>query len=134
MTQPRSTLISLDATPWYHVVSRCGRRAYLCGFDSHSGRDLSHRRGWIVERLQKLAGVVALDISAYAVMSNHFHLVVRVDAERARNWDRDAANHSRTPTFFAASASKAVSSTRGTPGHPATKLGNDGGDPSPSLR
>jgi hypothetical protein len=89
MTQPRSTLVSLDATPWYHVVSRCVRRAYLCGFDHHSGRNFEHRRGWIVERLQQLAAVFAVDVAAYAVMSNHFHIVVRVDAERALGWDRD---------------------------------------------
>jgi hypothetical protein len=99
MTQPRSTLVSLDATPWYHVVSRCVRRAYLCGFDHHSGRDFEHRRGWIIERLQQLAAVFAIDIAAYAVMSNHFHIVMRVDAERALEWDRDEVLRRWTQLF-----------------------------------
>ena len=99
MTQPRSALVSLDATPWYHVVSRCVRRAYLCGFDSHSGRNFEHRRGWIVERLRQLATVFAIDVAAYAVMSNHFHLVVRVDAERALGWDRDEVLRRWTQLF-----------------------------------
>ena len=55
MAQPRTTLVSLDATPWYHVVSRCVRRAYLCGFEHHSGRNFEHRRGWIVARMEQLA-------------------------------------------------------------------------------
>jgi REP element-mobilizing transposase RayT len=99
MTQPRATLVSLDATPWYHVVSRCVRRAYLCGHDAHSGQNFEHRRGWIVERLKQLAAVFAIDVAAYAVMSNHVHVVMRVDAERARAWDRDEVLRRWTALF-----------------------------------
>jgi hypothetical protein len=49
MTQPRFVLVSFGSTRWHHVFSRCVRRAYLCGFDHHSGRDFEHRRGLIVE-------------------------------------------------------------------------------------
>ncbi len=99
MPQPRSSLVSLSDTPWYHVVSRCVRRAYLCGEDAHSGRSFEHRRGWIVERLEQLAGVFAVDVAAYAVMSNHFHVVVRIDAERAQSWDVDEVLERWTRVF-----------------------------------
>ena len=99
MTQARSTLVSLDATPWHHVVSRCVRRAYLCGEDHHTGRNFEHRRGWNVERLHKLAALFAIDVAAYAVMSNHLHIVVRVDAERALAWDRDEVLRRWTTLF-----------------------------------
>ena len=42
MTRPRCALVSLADTPWYHVVNRCVRRAFLCGHDAHSGQDFEH--------------------------------------------------------------------------------------------
>jgi REP element-mobilizing transposase RayT len=84
MTYARKTLVSLSDTPYYHVVSRCVRRAWLWGVDEYAGKDYSHRKAWVLERLAFLSGVFAIDICAYAVMSNHYHLVVHVDQHRAK--------------------------------------------------
>ncbi|WP_444930350.1 transposase [Microbulbifer sp. SSSA002] len=86
MTQPRRSQISLQATPYYHCVSRCVRRAFLCGRDTESGKNYEHRRQWIEARMQQLASVFSLDIAAYAVMSNHYHIVLYIDAKTARVW------------------------------------------------
>ena len=82
MPKPRKTLISLDATPYYHCVSRCVRRAFLCGEDQFSGKNFEHRRKLIQERLFELVDTFAIDLCSYAIMSNHFHLVLFVDQER----------------------------------------------------
>ena len=87
MTRPRSQQVSLESTSYYHCIGRCVRRAFLCGEDPLSGRSFEHRRAWVVERLALLTEVFAIDMCAYAVMSNHYHLVVRINAELAGAWN-----------------------------------------------
>ena len=86
MTTARARQIDLASTSYYHCVNRCVRRAFLCGEDALTGRSYEHRKQWVVDALQQLASVFAVDICAYAVMSNHYHVVLRVAVERAEGW------------------------------------------------
>ncbi|QPG07188.1 transposase [Salinimonas marina] len=85
MPRPRKCLINLAETPYYHCVSRCVRRAYLCGEDKHSGKRYEHRRQWVEDRLILLADVFCVDVCAFAVMSNHTHVVLRINREKAES-------------------------------------------------
>jgi REP element-mobilizing transposase RayT len=89
MPQSRKSQVSLIDTPYYHCVSRCVRRSFLCGMDKYSGQSYDHRRGWVEDRLLFLSTVFAIDICAYAVMSNHTHVVLHVDKIEADGWDTD---------------------------------------------
>ena len=86
MATPRHLLVDPENECDYHLVSRCVRRAFLCGVDDYDGRDYSHRRRWLVERMRQLAPCFAVDIYAYTVLSNHFHLVLRHDPLAHRGW------------------------------------------------
>jgi REP element-mobilizing transposase RayT len=99
----------------YHCVNRCVRRSFLCGTDQASGKSYEHRKQWIQDRMQFLAGQFGLDVLGFAVMSNHIHVVLRnrpdvvqdwSDAEVARRWwnmfprRRDKEGKPKEPTEF----------------------------------
>ena len=87
MTRARSSLIDLESTPYYHCISRCVRRAFLCGEDHLTGNNFEHRRDWVVERIAYLGHTFGIEIASYAIMSNHYHLVLRVDTDKVKNWN-----------------------------------------------
>ena len=52
--------------------------------DRLSGYSFEHRRQWIVERILLLSSVFTMDVCAYAVMSNHYHVVLHVNSAESR--------------------------------------------------
>src|ERR1700744_1425247 len=86
MTYPRLQTVDPQTSGFFHCISRCVRRAFLCGWDVYSGRSYEHRKAWVEERLLALTECFAVGLYAYAVMSNHVHVVLHVDPQVAQAW------------------------------------------------
>ena len=89
MTYPRSHTVTPGAHGLYHCTSRCVRRAWLCGEDALTGRSFAHRKAWVEARFLELAGLFAVDLWGYAVMSNHYHVVIEVLPGQAAAWSAE---------------------------------------------
>jgi len=85
----RTELCAEDEVQVFHLINRCVRRTFLCGVDPNTGKDYSHRKQWIRDRLEELAGIFGLDVMAFAVMSNHLHVVVRTRPDLVKDWSDD---------------------------------------------
>ncbi len=91
----RVELFAPDEIAVVHVINRVVRRCFLMGTDSQTGKCYDHRKRWMENELRRLASNFGIDLLAFAIMSNHFHLVLRSrpdvvsewsDTEVARRW------------------------------------------------
>jgi REP element-mobilizing transposase RayT len=80
-----------------HVCNRTVRRCFLIGQDPLSGKNFDHRKQWIEDYLRQFAASFGIDLLGFAILSNHFHLILRTrpdvvatwsDQEVARRWLR----------------------------------------------
>lgn len=84
MTVPRSELVNVELTRWYHLISKTVRGAFLLG------QGQTDRKQWIENRLEELAGIFALEVAGFSVLDNHLHVLVRLSPELAEDWsDRE---------------------------------------------
>ncbi len=117
MTIARSKKINLSQTSYYHIVSRCVRRTFLCGQDKETGKDYSHRKQWLVERLKLLSQIFSIKIAAYAIMSNHYHLVLHVNEREVQSWSHDEVVK-RAAQLFPTKAKELQQKIKYLPNHP----------------
>ena len=75
------------------------RPAFRCGTDRYSVKCYEHRRVWIDALIRVLSSLFSIDVCAYAVLSNHYHLVVKLDPEHAVHWSDDVVLKRCTSVF-----------------------------------
>ena len=66
----RNEIFADDEIQVFHLVNRCVRRTFLCGKDDLTGRDFSHRKQWVRDRMEELAGIFGVEVLGFAVMRN----------------------------------------------------------------
>ena len=82
----RREVLAVDEIQVVHCINRCVRRGFLCGVDSLTGKDYEHRRQWMRNRLEFLAGVFGIDVFGFSVMSNHLHVILRNRPDVVKTW------------------------------------------------
>ena len=86
MPTPRKRIVDGDAVGSYHLISRCVRQCRLCG------DGLEHRRDWIEDRIAALQQSMAIELTAWNILSNHLHILATNRPDLARSWsDREVA-------------------------------------------
>ena len=88
----RTEIVVADQVGVYHCIQRVVRSAFLCGVDPRSGNSYDHRRAWIRDRLEDLAGLFGVEVAAFAVLSNHVHVILRNRPDVVALWtDQEVA-------------------------------------------
>ena len=90
MTTARRQHVCLTETSYYHCFSRCVRRAFLCGIDALSGKSNQHRRDWVERQILAQSRAFCIDVAGYAIMSNHYHVVIKVNLDLAASLSAEA--------------------------------------------
>ncbi len=83
----RVEIFQPDEIAIVHVMNRTVRRCFLMGIDPLTGKNYDHRKEWLEVELVRLAAQFGVDLLCQAILSNHFHLVLRSRPDVVATWD-----------------------------------------------
>lgn len=81
MGYPRRQQVNPHVSGVYHCISRCVRGESLI--------ESPERCRWVIQRLERLTRVFAVDVCDFAVMRNHVHLLLRTHPDLPLAWTDD---------------------------------------------
>ncbi len=76
-----------DEIATVHVMNRVVRRCFLMGTDELTGKNYDHRKAWVEKNLKRLVAGFGIDLLGYAILSNHFHLILRSRPDVVATWE-----------------------------------------------
>ena len=85
-SKPRSEVFNPHEQAVVHIFNRCVRRCFLMGYDKQSQKNYGHRRKVFEGLLQNAATGFGIDLLCYAIMDNHFHLILRSRPDVVQQW------------------------------------------------
>jgi hypothetical protein len=71
----------------FHVLNRTVRRCFLFGQDPLTGKNYDHRKELIEGWLRQFAGCFGIDLLSFAILSSHYHLMLRSRPDVVASWD-----------------------------------------------
>ena len=83
----RAEVIDPNEVSVVHVINRTVRRCILLGDDPISGKNFDHRKLWIETLLEQFAAQFGIDLLAFSLLSNHYHLILRTRPDVVASWD-----------------------------------------------
>ena len=86
----RAEVIDPNEVTVVHVINRTVRCCFLLGDDPISGKNFDHRKLWIEGLLEQFAARFGIDLLAFSLLSNHFHLIFRTRPDVVANCERRA--------------------------------------------
>lgn len=85
----RGEVFCPDEIAIVHVMNRVVRRCFLLGDDPVTGKNYDHRKQWIETLLKRFSANFGIDLLGFAILSNHFHLILRSRPDVVATWDDD---------------------------------------------
>ncbi|XZE44442.1 hypothetical protein SH467x_001425 [Pirellulaceae bacterium SH467] len=87
MRTARADIYRPDEVATVHTIATIVRKYYLLGDDALTRKDYSHRCLWITKQIEEQAQYFGIDVLGHAIMSNHFHSVLRSRPDIVQEWD-----------------------------------------------